>query len=630
MGLIASRLERASSAVPAPDDEDAGVRVPDEHGAAVSPTAVTEAQPSSPAATQATTAPVGRRSVAPGRALLLALPAVALAVGLFAFVRARHAPSPAPSIPSSAPTASGPVTVLDLPVPSSTSSEALAQYRHGLEAERAADNRAALNGFDEAARLDPTLAQAWLRFAMFGVWSGMAPAARDAYQHLAPLASRLDAHDQALLDAYESVVLRDPPDVAEYARRLRQGAERFPMDAELAVNLAYALYRQASWAAAAAVYDRAITLDPGQAESYRFKASCQGYLGDEAGALATGDACERACPRSSMCPFSKQPFSEQAGDCAAVEAEGRAIALRDPGGQGYTILAEALASQGRSPDAVREALMLHVAHMPENLRDLERRRVEVALSAWAGDFTTAEKQAIELETFLAGDDSEAHHASAVLPLLTALLESGKAARARKAAASYIERRAMWTSSAKRTSRALTESVDPLLLEAELAGGAPAADVERARDAFAESFAKALPTHARGAVWLAAYAAPAETVGAAARAKEMLVSYEPLPPFRAGTMWNAGEGYARVLWGDAAHGLPLLERGARACLALGDTRAHVRAQLHLGIAREASGDKDGACEAYARVIGRWGKATPRSVTAEEAARRARTLGCPSAR
>jgi serine/threonine-protein kinase len=56
-------------------------------------------------------------------------------------------------------------------------------------------------------------------------------------------------------------------------------------------------------------------------------------------------------------------------------------------------------------------------------------------------------------------------------------------------------------------------------------------------------------------------------------------------------------------------------------------AHTRALAHLGMAREATGDKDGACRAYASVLARWGSAKPRSVTADEVRAKARALDCP---
>ena len=56
--------------------------------------------------------------------------------------------------------------------------------------------------------------------------------------------------------------------------------------------------------------------------------------------------------------------------------------------------------------------------------------------------------------------------------------------------------------------------------------------------------------------------------------------------------------------------------------------YVRAFWFLGQALERTGEISGACEAYASVIDRWGNASPRSVTAEQARARMKALGCGS--
>jgi hypothetical protein len=53
---------------------------------------------------------------------------------------------------------------------------------------------------------------------------------------------------------------------------------------------------------------------------------------------------------------------------------------------------------------------------------------------------------------------------------------------------------------------------------------------------------------------------------------------------------------------------------------------VRAQLLLGDALAAKGDNAGACAAYKVVVDRWAGAKPRSITAEEAKRKAGKLAC----
>ena len=74
---------------------------------------------------------------------------------------------------------------------------------------------------------------------------------------------------------------------------------------------------------------------------------------------------------------------------------------------------------------------------------------------------------------------------------------------------------------------------------------------------------------------------------------------------------------------------LLAEGSPAAfgrIALDDPVSYVRANETLGRALEAKGDKQGACEAYAAVLARWGGATPRSTTAERTKARVAALGC----
>jgi serine/threonine-protein kinase len=65
---------------------------------------------------------------------------------------------------------------------------------------------------------------------------------------------------------------------------------------------------------------------------------------------------------------------------------------------------------------------------------------------------------------------------------------------------------------------------------------------------------------------------------------------------------------------------------KVCRALEFPVEHTQAHAWLGQAREAKGDKAGACAAYQGVLERWGRAKPRSVTAEMATKRAKLLGC----
>ena len=115
------------------------------------------------------------------------------------------------------------------------------------------------------------------------------------------------------------------------------------------------------------------------------------------------------------------------------------------------------------------------------------------------------------------------------------------------------------------------------------------EFEKERTAFAEDWRAHTPESVHGTIWLAAYASVATTRADAERAMAALPSYAPLSPFRPWTTWHAAEGHVAFLSGDADRALLPLERGARACVALEQPVARVRASLWLGQARE---DKNG--------------------------------------
>jgi len=91
--------------------------------------------------------------------------------------------------------------------------------------------------------------------------------------------------------------------------------------------------------------------------------------------------------------------------------------------------------------------------------------------------------------------------------------------------------------------------------------------------------------------------------------------------------DAIAGRAFLLAGRPAEAVPILRRAAASCEVLYEAVAHVRATLDLGRALEELRDIPGACDAYGKVLAVWGKAKPRSVTAEKARASSKALGCP---
>jgi hypothetical protein len=79
-------------------------------------------------------------------------------------------------------------------------------------------------------------------------------------------------------------------------------------------------------------------------------------------------------------------------------------------------------------------------------------------------------------------------------------------------------------------------------------------------------------------------------------------------------------------GNAKAALPFLQAAAHSCATRRFPFAIVRARYLLGVAREQLGDQKGACTAFGTVLKVWGRATPRSHTADLARLHQKTLGC----
>jgi len=156
------------------------------------------------------------------------------------------------------------------------------------------------------------------------------------------------------------------------------------------------------------------------------------------------------------------------------------------------------------------------------------------------------------------------------------------------------------------------------------------DVEQARKAYRSRFATIFdsnPTLALGAVACQGVETEDEALLAVAHLPAAPNTGELMQQFESG---RALIGIALHKAGDSQRAIPWLRDAAGSCRGWMWPRAFVDAHRHLGEALESTGDKDGACEAYGFVLRHWGRAKPRSITAELVRKRATALGCPSPR
>ena len=135
------------------------------------------------------------------------------------------------------------------------------------------------------------------------------------------------------------------------------------------------------------------------------------------------------------------------------------------------------------------------------------------------------------------------------------------------------------------------------------------ELESKRGAWLAAWRKALLPRYVPYAWLHGYAAVAAHIGTAAEAKRALdaqVSFGAIPTYAPRTLAAADVGRTFLATGRIDEALPWLEAATRECSAFDEPFAHTRAHLDLGLAREAKGDRDGACRAYDVVVARWGR------------------------
>jgi serine/threonine protein kinase/tetratricopeptide (TPR) repeat protein len=127
-------------------------------------------------------------------------------------------------------------------------------------------------------------------------------------------------------------------------------------------------------------------------------------------------------------------------------------------------------------------------------------------------------------------------------------------------------------------------------------------------------------------WLRAYAQTASSPEEAATALQVLPQYGP---FQARSHRPADQDYAIghtfLLAARLDDASKHLQRGAASCSATDWPLQQTWVYLDLGHAREQAGQQSAACEAYSRVVARWGRAAD-SRSAHEARSRMSALGC----
>jgi len=531
--------------------------------------------------------------------------------------------------PSSPPVAApSPTRMTDVPAPASANAAAVAAYQSGVQKLHDRDPTAEFD-LARAAELDPSLYAAHLRYALVTFQF----VAREARAHLArAVAGRrsLSERDRLLLAAAQAWMQSESSDAQAFARVADEAHERFPLDAELAYWAAVAHSEAGDRAGAILRADRALALDPAFGAVYELKSIELAYAGDLDAALATTQECALRAPNAMGCLGTQIYFDADVGNCRRLEQTSRQLLARDPETPHYKWLASAAYAQGESLETVREMLRQH-----DQTTSTDERPYMELLDAWvldvlSGDFVAARTHARELEQRVVSERDETWHARAAFMSIETDVESGRATEAGRRVTQFLNRKYAWMSGPVIDYSLMRDPTPRMLLAERQAGLLAPAAFEFERERWATDHLDRASARYRPFVWLYGYAAVAETAEDAAKALAEQPRFGAIPWFQMVGLPEASVGSTYLLAGRTDEALPWLERASRSCLAVFNPVEHTRVHVALGQALAALCRRDEACAAYGIVLTRWGRARPRSVTAEKARTLAGALECPAFR
>jgi len=492
-------------------------------------------------------------------------------------------------------------------------------YQQALIAMHDGDESRAITEMEQAAALDPAFGAAQLRLAVWSLSSN--PSQARTHQIAANrLRTSLDEHDTDFLQAMNAW-LEQPPDIQAWGERVEALAKKYPDDVEALLLVAGVRLYQMRVDAATAVIHRALELDASNAVAWAMKADVLALQGDVNGQLEAYGACLSKMPTATKCLTERTRLRGHMRECSLMKEDAKALLMLKPDAAAtHELLATALESTGEARESVVRALEKSFSLRPEEGRFSVESKARAALAIRDGDF---ESGARWLEKQLAKNVNEIHQDSHAFPALQLALlqhEMGEMKQAHKTISTFLSRKEAWIEDLDNDWVMLFSCVDWH------AGGMTSAAFAKQRDRWVERFRTKWKNSGRKdneelqwLIWDLAFGCPVETKDEALEAlKNMPQSKSPLVALgRLGSDFFEGKVYTLV--GDFGKAIPLLRRAANTCYVLDEALMPQRATYYLGLALQGQGDDAGARQAYQSVINRWGKAKPRSITAERAAK-----------
>jgi serine/threonine-protein kinase len=522
----------------------------------------------------------------------------------------RQEPAPQPlATPREVPDA-GPargLSMLDVPLPKTSSPEALALYQKAIQELHDGSIAEGLRLLEQSLVPDPMFGAAHARRCLWSVEP------RECFE-ARRLRATLSPRDAALVEALAPHRELEPYDadagLAAEATVMRQ----FPNDAEVAyvacVHHGVQFPRERE--PALALCNRALELDPTFAAVYwqRGLNLAQGL--SESARVQEFERCLAIAPHSGACLRNLAGMAAVRGDCEGFARYAQQVAGIDKAGE---YLEESVFDSRLATGATRDELEAMLAEWPELRGRTQGNRLR-------GDALIAVHFG-ELDRVQLDGGSDLRDQIALAQLAE---ERGDTPALPRQWRQYLAARG--TAIARHD--VIDESLDGSMVALALRHGlATKAEVEDLIANWGKQLAPLDPQRVgmyQKALRMAEVTTPAEAKEALAGLPEAVL-VDVFNDRAIGGTRRAWIGHLLLLSGEVDKALPWLERAAHICFShQNDPFTEMQARLELGQALEQKGDSKGACAAYGLVTAQWGHAKPRSVTAEQAKQRMKSLHC----
>jgi serine/threonine-protein kinase len=490
--------------------------------------------------------------------------------------------------------------------------------------------RSRLRAFEEAIAADPSFWGAHLYAAMTanGLKAQLRTEDRRHFSAARDRRDQLGSREQKLVDALTPGFV-DPPDWDEEARLLEGFVAASPAcDLPVLHLLGTIDIKRGEYEKAILSLTRAWECDKDFTNAAALIAQAQRMGWNFPAARTVAEECLARDPGAAGCVRELHWLLADAGECTEADARARRyVGLHPDDASGFLYRADAAAGMRAEPTTLEALLRSADEHAAPSARAREEVVHRALVARYRGAFDEALRALDELDRLPSPTHEERDLAAQLRA--GALIEIGEKARAGQ----VCRRRADEAEGEVRPEQISADNLPPLWSCARDGGALATDEMEKRRDAWVASWKARVPAgvwerEKAVIVWVSGFATavttPSDAEEALARAPEL---HAP-PPFASEPGQTPEIGVVYELAGQHARALPFLERGARHCWFMPEYFGGFEPRFDLFAARahEALGHAAEACAFYQRVLDRWGKALPRSVTAEAARAGASHLRC----